>query len=357
MKRLDATFRIVTPMFLGDANQVASGFRVPSFKGALRFWWRAIVWSRMTGDSASATLRDLHDREASLFGLASGSESSTQSKVLLSAEAKLEPAVDSASVSSSIWSEDRVEGVGYLKGQGVTRRNAIPSGTVRLRIMFRSGVCDEDRRDIERALFAFGLLGGLGSRSRRGLGSCALESLEGNRALDLDPPKRKSDFKPALEEALGKLVPEPPPSRPFRARHGSISRCPVLRRSRYSVRPACASLRIARTSRATHTSPEKSRKGKIREELHLVFRSACPCPFSSRKRKRVSSLVSLLAAASGIGVPPRSSCMSTVSMMSHPRAATRSSTHSYLLHFFLEVTASRHSQVARAMGEKSVSRC
>jgi len=202
-------------MFLGDANQVASGFRVPSFKGALRFWWRAIVWSRMTGDSASATLRDLHDREASLFGLASGSESSTQSKVLLSAEAKLKPAVDSASVSSSIWSEDRVEGVGYLKGQGVTRRNAIPSGTVRLRIMFRSCVCDEDRRDIERALFAFGLLGGLGSRSRRGLGSCALESLEGNRALDLDPPKRKSDFKPALEWALGKLVPEAPPFSAF----------------------------------------------------------------------------------------------------------------------------------------------
>ena len=35
-----ATYRITTPMFCGGAEQQAE-FRLPSFKGVLRFWWRA----------------------------------------------------------------------------------------------------------------------------------------------------------------------------------------------------------------------------------------------------------------------------------------------------------------------------
>ena len=41
-----ATYRITTPMFCGEANQQAE-FRLPSFKGVLRFWWRAIKWTRI----------------------------------------------------------------------------------------------------------------------------------------------------------------------------------------------------------------------------------------------------------------------------------------------------------------------
>ena len=41
-------YRIVTPMFLGGENQQADAtqFRNASFKGALRFWWRALNWGR-----------------------------------------------------------------------------------------------------------------------------------------------------------------------------------------------------------------------------------------------------------------------------------------------------------------------
>ena len=38
-----ATYRIVTPMFCGGAEQQAE-FRLASFKGVLRFWWRALMW-------------------------------------------------------------------------------------------------------------------------------------------------------------------------------------------------------------------------------------------------------------------------------------------------------------------------
>jgi hypothetical protein len=45
---IEASFRIVTPMFIGGADQTpADGIRPPSVKGALRFWWRALNWGRI----------------------------------------------------------------------------------------------------------------------------------------------------------------------------------------------------------------------------------------------------------------------------------------------------------------------
>lgn len=73
---LEATYRIVTPMFIGGADQTpADGIRAPSVKGALRFWWRALNWCRLrTATSCDeSALRMLHDEEARLFGIAAGS--------------------------------------------------------------------------------------------------------------------------------------------------------------------------------------------------------------------------------------------------------------------------------------------
>lgn len=43
---LHATFRIITPMFLGDVERRASRFSIAGFKGALQFWWRARAYPR-----------------------------------------------------------------------------------------------------------------------------------------------------------------------------------------------------------------------------------------------------------------------------------------------------------------------
>jgi CRISPR-associated protein Cmr1 len=43
METIEAVYRIVTPMFVGGADQKPyDGVRAPSFKGALRFWWRTL---------------------------------------------------------------------------------------------------------------------------------------------------------------------------------------------------------------------------------------------------------------------------------------------------------------------------
>jgi CRISPR-associated protein Cmr1 len=47
METIEAVYRIVTPMFIGGADQKPNdGVRAPSFKGMLRFWWRALNWGR-----------------------------------------------------------------------------------------------------------------------------------------------------------------------------------------------------------------------------------------------------------------------------------------------------------------------
>jgi len=74
MKTIEATYRIVTPMFIGGANHDPSdGIRPPSFKGALRFWWRALNWGKFyqkNNRDEAAALKALHQEEARLFGSA-----------------------------------------------------------------------------------------------------------------------------------------------------------------------------------------------------------------------------------------------------------------------------------------------
>lgn len=42
MQHLEVTFRLETPLYLAGANQSKAELRVPSIKGALRYWYRAI---------------------------------------------------------------------------------------------------------------------------------------------------------------------------------------------------------------------------------------------------------------------------------------------------------------------------
>jgi CRISPR-associated protein Cmr1 len=64
--KVAATFEVTTPLFLGDVDPASSvELRAPSIKGALRFWWRALAWSRHGGD-----LDSIRSEEARLFGVA-----------------------------------------------------------------------------------------------------------------------------------------------------------------------------------------------------------------------------------------------------------------------------------------------
>lgn len=170
--RLVATYRLTTPMFCAGADQQRAEFRPASFKGALRFWYRAIALAECGGD-----VNAVRNAEADLFG----STDKGQAKVRLSMR-------EIGSSKTSPKGEVVSTGFGYLAGQGLaeykkatkaveTTRPAILRGArFEVTCLFRTPKAEEIEV-VRRALIALGLLGGLGARTRRGLGSITLEKL------------------------------------------------------------------------------------------------------------------------------------------------------------------------------------
>lgn len=180
-----ADFRIVTPMFLGDARGSAPDVRPPSVKGALRFWWRALHWSQHRSecrDDASA-LQSLHAAEARLFGTPAntddeGDATGGQGAYLLRVRPGTQP-------DSGTYGLGKNTGLAYI-GYGMRSErgdNALPMNTsfcVRLIEKPRTGLNSDERQGVRDALHAWGLFGGLGARARRAFGSVAIEKLDGD---------------------------------------------------------------------------------------------------------------------------------------------------------------------------------
>lgn len=205
---LTATYRIVTPMFCSGADQSAAELRLPSFKGALRFWWRAIEWGRFyqsaAGDVTAAT-SNLRAEEASLFG----SSDVGQSRISLSCKWNTAAPDDSELVRD--WPPNKPPtGSAYL-GFGITEsgrrdrndlkphRVGLPSEReFQVRCRLRHGVSSVDVESLRRALQILGFVGGLGSRSRRGFGSMAITDLDG-RSMSFTAV---NDYQEAISEIV-----------------------------------------------------------------------------------------------------------------------------------------------------------
>jgi CRISPR-associated protein Cmr1 len=182
---IEATYRVVTPCFCGGAEQQAE-FRLPSFKGVLRFWWRALAWRRWRGD-----LSAIDHQEVCLFGGAGVG----QSKVVLHAATDRRPSVQPVGTVLSMDGRDPIgEGARYL-GYGVMhafdsaksgvsaaeliRECLMPPLAVTIRLRCR-GLDVGQHSSLVDALEAVGLFGGIGARSRRGYGSLSLRTLTVN---------------------------------------------------------------------------------------------------------------------------------------------------------------------------------
>lgn len=209
-EELLARYRIVTPMFLGGADRNCDGsLRAPSVKGALRFWWRALNWPRIraTTDDMQA-LRDLHREEARLFGLPAREEDGRQTGGQGAFLMTVRPVgggrlhiVDKDKVHLSFQKVTAARYLGYglmgAFGANAARleRDCIEEAQhFEVRLRFRKhiepGVVDP--------LKALGLLGGLGSRARHGMGSIALESLvAGERSL-FSAPETEDDYQACI---------------------------------------------------------------------------------------------------------------------------------------------------------------
>ncbi|NUN12313.1 MAG: hypothetical protein HUU55_01610 [Myxococcales bacterium] len=173
---LNVQFRVLSPLFLGGADQAAE-LREPSLRGMLRFWFRAVD-------------PDFRLSESMVFGGVDDDGDGRQSAVWT----RFDPLPQSPKTIT--WRDipkDRfTEGSGKMARNGLVYlgfplgmrgnegRTAIAPGTeFNLRITF---ALRSDRftrrhfRGVLAALWAFGHLGGWGMRSRRGFGSTQLVS-------------------------------------------------------------------------------------------------------------------------------------------------------------------------------------
>lgn len=179
MQTIKATFRITTPMFLAGADQKKAELRVPSIKGALRFWWRATAFGQFGNN-----WNQLKKRETALFG----SSDSGQSAILIRLDSNafqlqsLYPPTILRDFSTDKTIEDGARYLGYgameagKQAGKLIRACIVPNQSIDLTAHIRS---DESAVDeILDAWRVLGLIGGLGSKSRKGYGSLTLLKLQ-----------------------------------------------------------------------------------------------------------------------------------------------------------------------------------
>lgn len=178
---ITATYRIVTPMFCSGADQQKAELRLPSFKGALRFWWRSLMWGKVPN------VQDLQQKEAALFGASDQKVGQSIVRLRIS-NALPEPQTDAG----EILEGGRLLGLHYL-GYGVMEafngkntkagrltRPMLPGGQFTVSCRFSRFAEPDQIEEVRRALVLLGTVGGVGSKSRKGFGSLTLTSLAMN---------------------------------------------------------------------------------------------------------------------------------------------------------------------------------
>jgi CRISPR-associated protein Cmr1 len=67
MRQVTFTLRVLTPLFLAGAEQTSAELRAPTFRGLMRYWYRALIGG-MVGTEQSG-LKQVAQAESALFGI------------------------------------------------------------------------------------------------------------------------------------------------------------------------------------------------------------------------------------------------------------------------------------------------
>jgi CRISPR-associated protein Cmr1 len=202
VSNLRATFSVNTPLFLGGADPQGGvpELRPPSVKGLLRFWWRALAWSRFAGN-----LGQIHKEEAKIFGAAGDGSGHGQASFILRVVpgaqlSTLRPPAILTTVKDKVGA--RYFGYGLMEAFD-SKRTGKKAGQPPFEFTVELISREPPDKTLIDALKLMGLLGGLGSRTRRGWGSLSLLSLEGADETWSAPTDREN-YRQALLDAIGK---------------------------------------------------------------------------------------------------------------------------------------------------------
>ena len=176
MNKLEVTLEIITPLFLGGADPRGEPeLRPPSFRGALRFWFRALL-----GGVLGIDTKKIFEKESEIFG-----STEYASSLLIRVQ------VDNLykkKFSKLIRNKPTKQGIAYLffsarATKHEPERSAFDANQkFKLSISYHNGI-----EAAYASLWLLTHLGGLGSRSRRGGGN--LQVLEPTEAINAEFPK------------------------------------------------------------------------------------------------------------------------------------------------------------------------
>ena len=183
MDSVEFDLEVVTPMFLGGANTTDAELRVPSIKGMLRFWWRAMRAENDFGKLAQS--------EAEIFGGVGEGQGKSKLSISISGYNNLMPGKDFLDEIGFKKNGKRIVkkenlGIGYLfystftlrdKGKPILKKYLLPGQNFKLKL---SGTTEQSLGNGLAALWLAIYFGGFGARARRGAGNLAIISLNGS---------------------------------------------------------------------------------------------------------------------------------------------------------------------------------
>jgi CRISPR-associated protein Cmr1 len=169
IKPIQCEVELVTPAFLGGADQSAE-LRSPPFKAALRWWWRVLFGARYGAD--------IFQKESELFGSTDGA---SKVRIEVSGVVTVESSDSNArNFKGRSYGQFNLDIIDYLAYGPCQRDKVLKKNVYRTYLApnssFLLNVYAPREKEAEigsclQALFAFG---GVGSRSRNGLGSLRL---------------------------------------------------------------------------------------------------------------------------------------------------------------------------------------
>jgi len=203
MKKLHAIYQISSPMFLGNQEGIcADTIRPSSFKGVLRFWWRALNWSKCWVEkhkNQSEALKLLHQREGKLFGLDADQGGQGLFLLSLTHDAKNAQTLSYKEVSKKYGSFLSYGMGGNPRNQAQPPREAIkPEQTFEVTLLAKPQATEQEIQSVQDAMTLMGLLGSLGAKARKGFGSLTLQSVNNQPFIIQD----LQDFQKKLNQLL-----------------------------------------------------------------------------------------------------------------------------------------------------------
>ena len=184
MYRVTFECETITPMFLAGADGITPELRVPSIKGALRFWWRAM--------NGYLPVNELRKKEAEIFG--GVAEQKGKSELILRLDFPNQQDVIGTNLKNDYglkwqFSGGKLAGphagIGYLLYSTTLKGRERPffRAQGKFQSSFRFSLTIKSRKEgyLKHAVAAFWVLahlGGLGTRVRRGAGNIAVTSVE-----------------------------------------------------------------------------------------------------------------------------------------------------------------------------------